>query len=133
MSAMRMAQRVVQERRRLAIRLDAREGAREPTEQRLAFQPRQQLADAQMNAGAKTDVAGGWAVDVVAVRIGPFARVAVGGAKQHQHFLALGDCRAADLDLSRSGAENVCTGVSSLTASSKSARALDGSARSAPN
>jgi len=58
-----------------------------------------------VNARAKGDVADGRAVDVVAVRVGPLARIAIGGPKQHQHFLALRDCRGPDLDLSRRGAE----------------------------
>jgi hypothetical protein len=99
------AQCVVHERRRLAVGLEALEDTRKRPEQRLAFEPRQQLTDAHMNAAAKANVARRRAIDVIAVRLGPLARIAVGGAKQHQHLLALGDCRAADLDVSRRGAE----------------------------
>jgi hypothetical protein len=86
-----------------------------------------------MNAGAKADMAGGWAVDVVAARIRPLARIAVCGAQQHPHLLALRDCRADHLDLSRRGAEKCLDGSFKLTASSNAARVLDGSARRAAN
>ena len=50
-------------------------------------------------------MAAGAAGDVVAVRIFPAPRIAVGGAEEHQHLLAFADRVAADLDLPRRGAE----------------------------
>ena len=44
-------------------------------------------------------MAAGPARDVVAVRAFPAARIAVGGAEEHQDFLAFADPVAADLDL----------------------------------
>ena len=48
---------------------------------------------------------GGAAGDVVAVGVLPAARIAVGGAEEHQHLLAFADGVAADLDLARRGAK----------------------------
>ena len=47
------AQRVVEQRRRFAVRLDALKRARERSQQRLAFEARQQLSDAHMDASAE--------------------------------------------------------------------------------
>jgi hypothetical protein len=95
------AQRVVEERRWLAVRRERRKSARESGEQRLAFRPRQQLSDAHVDAGAEADMPRRCAVDVVTVGFAPLTRIAVRGAEQHQHLLALGDCRASELDVSR--------------------------------
>ncbi len=56
---------------------EAKARAKAPS-QRVAFEPRQQLADAHVDAGAEPEVAGGRAVDVVAIGVRPFARIAVG-------------------------------------------------------
>ena len=43
--------------------------------------------------------------DVIAVRVLPAPRIAVGGAEEHQHLFALADPMPADLDLARRGPE----------------------------
>src|SRR6266487_2346768 len=71
----------------------------------LARDRRQQLADAHMDARTETDMARRAAGDVVAVRVLPAPRIAVGGAEEHQHFLAFTDAMACEFDLPRRGAE----------------------------
>ena len=50
-------------------------------------------------------MARGLAGDVVAVRIVPAPRIAIGGAEEHQHLLALPDRGSGEFDLARGGAE----------------------------
>src|SRR6186713_895177 len=50
-------------------------------------------------------MAGGAAGDVVAVRLVPAARIAIGGGEEHQHLLALADRRTGKLDFARRGPE----------------------------
>src|SRR5208337_5443479 len=99
------AQRIVEEQRRLAVRLERSEGAGDRPEQRLALEPRQQLPDAHMHAGAEADMAKSRAVDVVAIGFWPLAWIAVRRAQQHQHLLAFGDRDAAQRNVPRRRAE----------------------------
>ena len=79
--------------------------ARERGQHHLAFQARKQLADAHVDARAVADMPGGAARDVISVGVLPAARIAVGGAEEHQHLFALADPVPADFDLARRGAE----------------------------
>ena len=99
----------------------------------VAFHARRYLADALVDAVAKTHMAADTAFDIVVVRPLPLARIAVGGAEEHQHFLALADGHAADLGFARGGAEEGLHRISKRIASSNAARANEGSARSFAN
>src|SRR6202008_5062405 len=68
--------------------LDAHALARERREHDLALEPRHQLADAHVNAGAEADMARCLATDIVAIRLLPAPRIAGGGAQEHKHLLA---------------------------------------------
>src|SRR5438477_8739434 len=103
--ALQPAQRVVVEALHRSGDLDRCDLARQRRHHHLAFEARDQLPDAHMNAGAVADMPRGATRDVVAVRILPTAGVAVGGAEEHQHLLAFADGVSADLDLARGGAE----------------------------
>src|SRR3954447_14640968 len=70
-----------------------------------AFEPRQQHANALMDAAAEPDMTNCLAVDVVIIGALPLARVAVSGTQKHQHLLALAEFDAADLDRSGRRAE----------------------------
>src|SRR3979411_2700772 len=58
-----------------------------------------------MHAAAEADMARRLARDVVAIGIRPAPGIAVGGAEEHQHLLALADPAATDLDIFCLGAE----------------------------
>jgi len=68
-------------------------------------EPRQELADAHVDAVAEADVAAGAAGDVVLVRPFPPARIAVRRAQEHEHLLALAHLDAAHLHRASGGAE----------------------------
>src|SRR5450631_970815 len=70
---------------------DRRYLSRQRRQERLAFEPRDELADAHVDAGTEADMAAGSAGNVVAVGIVPSSRIAVGGAEKHQHLFALAD------------------------------------------
>ena len=127
------AQRVVQKRRRLAVR---RERGKARARAASSVSPSRRASNCPTHIwtpAPKATCPVGRAVDVVTVGLAPLTRIAVCGAEQHQHLLAFGD-RHPPRSTSRVVVrKNVCTGVSSLSASSKAARALDGSARSAAN
>jgi hypothetical protein len=75
------AQRIVKGSFDFAVDTDRANFSGESSEHRLALNPRQQLADAHMNASAEPDMARRPTLDVV--NIGPvlFARIAIGGAQ----------------------------------------------------
>src|SRR5262245_59850578 len=99
------AQRVVVAALHLASDFDRLHLARQRRHHHLAFEASDELADTHVNAGAIADTTGGAAGDVIAVGVLPAARIAVGGAEEHQHLLALADGVAAKLDLTRGGTE----------------------------
>src|SRR5438128_1871037 len=103
--AFETAQRVVVAALHFSSDLDRSDLARQRRQHDFALEARDQLANAHMDAGAEADMARRAAGDVVAVRVFPAARIAVGGAEKHQDFLALADGVAAKLDLARGGAE----------------------------
>src|SRR6185436_6936450 len=99
------AQRVVVAALHRAGDLDGSNLARDRRQHHLAFDARQQLADAHVDARAESDMAGGAAGDVVAIRVFPAPRITVGRAEEHQHLLAFADAMACEFDLPRRGAE----------------------------
>src|SRR5262249_10166454 len=99
------AQRVVVAALHLAGDFDRLHLARQRCHHHLTFEAGDELPDAHVNAGAIADMTGGAARDVIAVGVLPAARIAVGGAEEHQHLLALADRVAADLDFPCGGAE----------------------------
>ena len=74
-------------------------GGEEDRQGELEFEPREGGADAEVQPAAEgrvsTDRAGG----IEAVGIGPDRGVAVGGAEEELHAVALGEAVAVDLDL----------------------------------
>src|SRR5206468_301165 len=103
--ALQPAQRVVVAALRLVAHRDRADFAGERGQHRLAFEARDELADAHVDAGAEADMAGDLSGDVIAVRPLPAARVAVGRAQEHQHLLPFGDHDTAEFDIARRGAE----------------------------
>src|SRR5258705_3108269 len=99
------AQRVVVAALHRTGDLDACNLACDRRQHHLAFDAREQLADAHMDARTEPDMAGRAAGDVVAVGIVPAPRIAVGGAEEHQHLLAFANAMARKFDLPRRGAE----------------------------
>src|SRR5262245_6084108 len=99
------AQRIVVAALHLAGDFDRLHLARQRRHHHLTFKAGDELPDAHVNAGAIADMTGGAAGDVIAVGVLPAARIAVGGAEEHQHLLALADAVAAKLDLARGGTE----------------------------
>src|SRR5229473_2659573 len=87
--AVEPAQRVVVAALWRARDLDGGHLARQRRQKRLAFEARDKLADAHMDARAKPDMAAGPAGHVIVVGIVPPPRIAVGGAEEHQHLFAL--------------------------------------------
>src|SRR5207244_11136391 len=79
--------------------------AGECREHAFAFEPRQELADALVDAAAEADMPCDAPDNVIFVWAFPMLRVAIGGAEKHQHLLALVDRNAANLDRARRGAE----------------------------
>src|SRR5919199_5527814 len=91
-------QRVVVAAPRRASDLDGRNLAGERRQHALALKPRQKLPDADMDAAAEADMAGGASVDIEVVGALPAAWIAVRGAEEHQDLFALAGLDAADMD-----------------------------------
>lgn len=70
-----------------------------------AFEPRQQRADALMDAAAEAKTADRTPRDVVFVLPRPSARIAVGATEKHQHLFAFAEFDPVDLDRTNCRAE----------------------------
>src|SRR5436190_18400984 len=103
--AFEAAQRVVEAALQRARDLDGADPLRQRRQDRLAFQPGDELADAHVNAGTVADMAAGPARHIIIVWIVPSPRIAIGGGEEHQNLLALADPCPADLDLPGGGPE----------------------------
>jgi hypothetical protein len=99
--ALQSAQRIVERPLDFAVDADRSDLAGEGGEHRLALDASEQLADAHMDAGAVADMAGRAPFDHVGVGPLPFARIAIGGAEQHQHLFAFAQLNPADIDRPR--------------------------------
>src|SRR5438445_1805199 len=77
----------------------AGKAAHQPVERDLPLQARQRSAEAEMDPGAKRQVGIRLAAKVEILRIGELLRVAVAGAEQQHHGLALTDRASIDLEV----------------------------------
>ncbi len=77
----------------------------EAGENQLAFQPRNRLAHAAVDARAEGHVADRFATDVEAVRLRPLPRVTVRRREESDDLAVGGNCGTAERDIARAGAE----------------------------
>ena len=85
---------------------DALDPASQCLQDDLALHARDGLAHAAMDACAEHEVAHGVAIDIEAIRFGPFAGIPVRSAQERQHLAVAIDLHAIDLDRARRRAKN---------------------------
>jgi hypothetical protein len=99
------AQRIIKATHRLADNLQCIDLAGQRIEDQFAFEPRQQLAHAHMDAGTKPYMTQCLAFDVESIRIRPLAWIAIGSAEKHKNLFISGQWYVANNGCLRGGAK----------------------------